>query len=182
MVTVHCHFSIKYEHIVFQIKAIHFLNSNLKNEFWFCVINGVESFVCVFYRYRSCAVKIQYISDRLCIVRAPSCIMRDRSCTCIKIVRCYHCTFNANRSCPDTFNVSWHVESRMYTAWASLKFLLLLLTAILYPDIKPMEDKVDLFELERGNLHLISLSVLWLPGTCEVSKSHDVPFIVIYND
>lgn len=40
----------------------------------------------------------------------------------------------------------------MYTAWASLKFLLLLLTDILYPVIKAMEENVDLLVRERGNL------------------------------
>lgn len=43
-------FSTKYKQVVIQVTLICFLDSNLKINFDF-VLNGIESFVCVFYRY-----------------------------------------------------------------------------------------------------------------------------------
>lgn len=76
-------------------------------------------------------------------------------------------TFKANLMFPDTFNVSWHVESNIYSRWEGLNVFPSLLIEILYPDIKDAD--VDLFLRSFGKGHMTSDIELWFASTLSVS-------------
>lgn len=57
-----------------------FLNFNLLYRFRFCPLNGVKSFVCVFYCYHSCIIKF----SQLVIVHV-SCVIVHVSCMFVRV-------------------------------------------------------------------------------------------------
>lgn len=77
-------------------------------------------------------------------------------------------TLRANLISPDTFTVSWQVESRIYMKWKGLNAFPSLLTEILYPDTKDVV--VDLFLQSLGKGHITSeIELCWAP-TLTVSR------------
>lgn len=82
--------------------------------------------------------------------------------------------FRINLISPDTFIVSWHVESNIYIKWDGLNSFPSLLTEILYPDIK--EVIVDLRFRTFGKGQIISDIELWSAPIAIVSEKIGFPW------
>lgn len=82
-------------------------------------------------------------------------------------------TFRANLIFPDMFNVSWHVESNIYSRCEGLNTFPSLLIEILYPDIKDFD--VDLFLRSFGKGHMTSDIELWLASTLSILRKTFFP-------